>query len=237
MTEQVDTHRKIGLWTALTAIAIVGSTLAGAGWVAGRIYLQDEISQYKQSAKWKAPEVIEKIGKLSTKLSQQLDAISDYDALKEYKKNASIELSKRDKQLIELTKDHRDEIQKINKTNEARLEILKGEMTKLQKDLSSALSINESLKAKIEELRGEIIYIQVGEAESVGHKAIRVGVSRSSAITNYASVTSGEYNNSTMEVGDNFARIIDGKKYVITLVKVSDDYCGFSYDVFEHKKP
>ena len=38
---QPNPHTTIGLWTALTAIAIVGSTLVGAGWVAGRAYLQD----------------------------------------------------------------------------------------------------------------------------------------------------------------------------------------------------
>jgi len=237
MTEQLNPHKTMDLWKALTAIAVVGSTLAGAGWIAGRAYLQDEISQYKEAEKWKAPDAIRKISVLSEKLDRQLGAIEDYGSLKKYKEDSIRNLEALKKDMLVLEQSHEKELKQLRQQQNIRINNIEDKNKKLNIIISKLEKQNEDLKEIIEGLRSEVVVIKVGQAQSVGHKSIRVGVTRTSTISNYASITSGEYENSTMEVGDNFSRVFGDKKFVITLVMISDESCGFSFDVFENKEP
>lgn len=237
MNDSIHTHKTIELWKALTAIAVVGSTLASAGWIAGRAYLNDEINQYKESEKWKAPDAIRKLSTLSEKLNVQLDSISDYEALKKNKRELEDQVVSLEQSLEKTNASHEEKLKVFSSENEERIKGLKVEMTTLQSRNAESSRKIYQLHSVIEGLRGEIVLVKVGQAESVGHKSIRVGVTRTTTVSNYASVTSGDYDNSTMEVGDNFSRIVEGKKYVITLVKISSSSAGFSFDVFESKEP
>lgn len=200
---------KIELWKAITACAVVGSTLAVGGWNVGRTLLNDEIEQYKKSEKWKIPTAIEQITNLSSKLELQLNEISDYESLKEniLEKEKSIALLEQSIQNLEA--ENIDSLTLLNQRNK-----------KIQ-----------TLEAELDNLKGHIITVNVQQAESVGAKSIRVGVSDIAPFADYADVTSGKYSNSRMRVGDSFERIVDGKTYVITLVNLTKNYAGFSYDV------
>jgi len=237
MTEQINLHKTIDLWVALTAIAVVGSTLAGAGWVAGRTYLQDEMSQYKESEKWKIPDAIRKITLLSDKLNNKLDSIQDYESLKKYKVDSIKEIKTLKETQITLTKSHKIELADLLKQQDHYASEFADKIKLLNVRIASTDQQNANLKEIIKGLSGEVVMVKVGQAQSVGHKSIRVGVSRSSAIGNDASVTSGDFVDTMMEVGNNFSRIVDGKKYVITLVKINESSCGFSFDVFENQTP
>ncbi|MFM4707564.1 hypothetical protein [Aeromonas caviae] len=237
MNDQTHSHKSIELWKVLTAIAVVGSTLAGAGWVAGRAYLSDEISQYKESEKWKAPDAIRKLSLLSEKLNAQLDSISDYETLKKDKKNLENRVVTLEQSLNETKASFEEKIIALNLENNEDTKNLNREIASFKKQETELNAKIAQLHSVIEGLRGEIVVVMVGQAESVGHKSIRVGVTRTTTVSNYASVTSGDYDNSTMGVGDNFSRTVEGKKYVITLVKISSSSAGFSFDVFESKEP
>lgn len=229
---RTHTHKSIELWKALTAIAVVGSTLASAGWIAGLAYLSDEIAQYKESEKWKAPDAIRKLSVLSEKLAIQLDGITDYDTLKTKKQELEEQVTILELSRKKVNADHERIVNKFRAENEELINGFKQEITTLQNRITDTNIEIEQLNAVIEGLRGEIIEVKIGQAEPVGHKSIRVGVTLTSAISNYASVTSGDFSSSNMMVGDNFSRNVEGKKYVITLVKISDSLAGFSFDEF-----
>lgn len=230
MTAQSNVSRTISLWRALTAIAVASSTLAGAAWVAGRAYLQDELSQYKEAENWKAPDAIRKISALSSKLDQQIAKMNDYEALKQFKVDSQSIIDRLRKEQRETVISHKKVIDDLNKKHAE-------ETADILKQLSHAETRIASLTKITEELRGEEITILAGQAKPVGHKTIRVGVQDTSDISNWAEVSSGDFSSSIMKPGDNFSRIVDSKRYVITLVKVSRNSCSFSYDVFDSNEP
>lgn len=235
MTEQSHQNKMIDLWKALTAIAVVGSTLAGAGWMVGRVHLQDEIAQYKESAKWKAPDAIQKISSLSETLRTQIESINDYDALKKHKEDSLKEIEKLRHAQGETIKSHKKGIEDLKNQYNINISEINKQQIGLKNKIESIQTRNTKLNKIIEGLRGETVVVNLGNAESVGHKSIRVGVNRTTPLYNYAEVTSGEYDNSSMKVGDNFSRIVGDKKYVITLITIDKAFCKFSFDVFESK--
>jgi hypothetical protein len=237
MTELSNPHKTMDLWKALTAIAVVGSTLAGAGWIAGRVYLQDEISQYKEAEKWKAPDAIRKISALSDNLSRQLDSIEDYELLKKYKIDSIIMFEALEKEKLVLQNTHENQSTLLKQQHDQSFNEIQEKNKKLDIIITNIKQQNQDFKDKIDSLLGDVVDVKVGQAQSVGHKSIRVGVTRTNIASNYASITSGEYENTITKVGDSFYRVVDSKKYVITLVIISEESCGFSYDVFENKEP
>lgn len=64
----------------------------------------------------------------------------------------------------------------------------------------------------------------------MGNKKIRVGVTSTTIIYNWASVVCGSYSNPSMKVGDTFEKDIDDKTYTITLTKINSASAEFSYE-------
>jgi len=206
-------RQTIGLWKALCAIAIVGSTAAGAGWLVGRTLLEDELKQYRQAETWKVPEAIRQIKDLSSELTQKLQAVRDLDELRAFKASATQKLNEK---AIELDQ------------TRAKYE---AQMTSLRNDLSLVRTKLLEVETRLMDLQGEIVYISIGEAKPIGHKSLKVGVKDINPIFGSAEVYSGGFEKNSMQVGQSFTRKIEGKEYIVTLVKMEGKRCGFSFDV------
>lgn len=206
MVNMSEDNKKFSLTTVLVWIGATASVCAGAGWTVGRSLINDELEQYKKSESWKLPETIASIQSLSGSLDIKLKKINDYDELVKKKNELEIDVKT-------LT---------INQSN-------------LNKGIQGKnIEINK-LKKIIEVLRGEEIIIKEGESFPVGHKSLKVGVTYIDTLYKNASVTSGDYTNPAMKVGDNFKRIIGSSRYVVTLTGIAEGYASFSFDISDEK--
>ena len=67
------------LWQVIGIAASVIVVSAGAGWVAGRALLGDELEQYRKAEHWKVPDAIRKLEELSGRLNTTLEERSRLD--------------------------------------------------------------------------------------------------------------------------------------------------------------
>ena len=214
-------NKSIDIKTVLAWCGAIAVFCLGVGWVVGRAYMGDELAQYEKAKNWKMPEAIIKMTSLSITLDQKLNKINDYELLTKKIKQSLLVINDLEKQILtrnSLYKRLTLESEDARKSHDIK-------MTQKDNDI-------ERLNELISSLEGEIITIPEGQALSVGHKSIKVGVTTAVARgSNWASVNSHDFKNSTMRVGDSFIRNVGDSKYVITLVKISEDSAGFSYEM------
>lgn len=217
-----DENKKISLVTALVWIGASASVCAGAGWTVGRSLMSDELEQYKKSESWKIPEAIANMQSLSGTLDIKVKRLNDYDEIVEQKVMLEEQVKTLTNEKSQVVNQLRAKDSEINSLVLAH----KDEISSQRKEVSA-------LNRTIESLRGEVVTIKEGQALPVGHKSLRVGVTSTATPYNWVEVSSGNYSNSTMRVGDSFERQIGNSKYVVTLTGITSDSASFSYDVSE----
>jgi predicted RNase H-like nuclease (RuvC/YqgF family) len=207
---------------------VIVASLSLAGIVAGATWTislqfndnrRETIRSYENAERWKVPDAIAKMAKLSSTLSEKLTAIKDHEDLKAFKESAETELKNKDIAVSKLSAE------------------LGNEIKALKAQLTEAHSKVTALEKELRNLTGEIVYIAEGQALPVGHRALKVGVKDITYHDKYASIYSGDFDSSFMYIGQNFKRDLDDKTYVVTLVSIKADQCGFSFDIVNKKRP
>ncbi|MCR3960407.1 hypothetical protein NUK42_16825 [Aeromonas veronii] len=209
----------ISIIMLLSWVGIAGATSASAAWTVGRAFMADELEQYKSANHLKIQDAIIKLTTLSDSLNKKLDKINDYE-----------NLIKEKQEMQSIINQLRTEKNTIQDNNKKLLQQKEKEINTYKRTLQEKDEIISQTNNRILSLVGATIDIPVGQALPVGNKKIKVGVTSTTTIYNWASVVCGSYNNPTMKVGDAFEKDIDDKTYTITLTKINNTSAEFSYE-------
>ena len=154
------------------------------------------------------------------------------DELEQYRRSSEWELPETLRALGEVSERTRLDLQE-----RARLDELKSEaesnrtkLEELNRQVSTLAENNERLANRLLDLEGDTFTLAAGEGRKIA-PGLALGLRAASTVDNEAEVQFGDRLFRDLPPGTSLRETIDGKVYIITLLKVSYDQCTFAVTV------